>query len=325
MVMRAISLVSLASLVALGMGCSSKSSSGTTSVPADGIERLPDLKPVDPSANGFQLVMPIVRGIVPGASQEMCTWTDKVLDQDINVKSATGFQTKTGHHIVIYYTTKLQPVGLTRECKDEDMASFRIVIGTGGEGTAAALPADLATKIPAGAQIVVNHHYLNAGASALDAQSAVNIDMVPAGTKVTQSGNVAMLDTSLRIKPGPSGVDIHCKMQKDLRLWVMTPHMHAWGTHITVDHTKVADNSATRLVDVQWDPDFSFHPPQVQHDPAQPYILKAGDAMTVHCDYNNNTPTDLTFGTEMCVFFGQTVDLDGQGSIECDAGNWGGF
>jgi hypothetical protein len=322
MVMRTVALVSL---VAVGMACSSKSSTDGTPAPADGIERLPDMKPTAPSANGFQLVMPIVRGIVPGASQEMCSWTDKILDKDIEVKSATGFQTKTGHHIVIYYTMNQQPAGTTRECKDEDMATFRIVIGTGGEGTIAALPADLATKIPAGAQIVVNHHYLNAGASALDAQSAVNIEMVQPGTKITQSGNLAMLDTSLRVKPGPNGLDIHCKMQKDLRLWQLTPHMHAWGTRFTLDHTKVADNSASRLFDVQWDPDFTFHPPQVLHDPAQPYILKAGDTMLVHCDFNNTTSTDLTFGLEMCVFFAQTVDVDAQGSIECDAGQWGGF
>jgi hypothetical protein len=325
MVLRAVSLVSLASLLAVGMGCSSSKSSTSTPAPADGIERLPDLKPTEPTANGFQIVMPIVRGIVPGASQEMCTWTDKVLTEDINVKSATGYQTKTGHHIVVYYTTKQQPAGTTRECKDEDMASFRIVIGTGGEGIAAALPADLATKIPAGAQIVINHHYLNAGADSVDAQSAVNVEKVTPGTQVTQSGNVAMLDTSLRLKPGPSGLDIHCKIQKDLRFWMMTPHMHAWGTHFTVDHQKVADNSSSRLVDVQWDPDYAFHPPEMTHDPAQPYMMKAGDQMTVHCDFNNTTPTDLTFGTEMCVFFGQTVDIDGQGSIACDAGNWGDF
>ncbi len=321
MVMRNVAVVSL---LAIGLGCSSSKGVSPTS-PADGIERLADLKANAPTANGFQLVMPIVRGVAPGASTEVCTWTDKVLDHDINVKSATGFQTTTGHHIVIYYTTKHQPAGTQRECKDEDMASFRIVIGTGGEGTAASMPADLATKIPAGAQIVINHHYLNAGARALDAQSAVNVEMVPPGMPVTQSGNLAMLDTSMRVKPGTGAVDVRCTMQKDFRLWQLTPHMHAWGTHITIDHTKAADHSSSRLIDVQWDPDYSFHPPITLHDPAQPYILKAGDTMNVHCDFNNNTGSDLTFGSEMCVFFAQTVNVDGQGSIACDSGTWGDF
>ncbi len=314
--------VALVSLFAVAMSCSSKS---TAPAPSDGIERLPELKLPAPSANGFQVVMPIVRGIPASSSTEICTWSDKILDTPLDVKSATGFQTKTGHHIIVYYTTKVMPAGTTRACKDEDMASFRYVIGTGGEGAAALLPADLAAPIPAGAQIVLNHHYLNPGTTAVDAQSAVNVEMVTPGAKVTRSGNVAFLDTSLRAKPGASAMDIKCKMAKDLRLWVMRPHMHEWGTRITVDHAKASDSASTRLFDVQWDPDFTFHPPAVERDPNEPYLLKAGDTLSVHCDFNNTTSNDLTFGLEMCVLFGQTVDVDGQGNIDCDGGSWGAF
>lgn len=317
--------VALIAVVAIGMGCSSSKSSDPPPPASDGVERLPDMKPAAPSSNGFQIVLPIVRGVAASGSIEMCSWTDKILDKTIDVKSAAGFQTKTGHHIVVYYTTKQQPAGTTRECKDEDMATFRFAIGTGGEGEPALLPGDLVTSIPAGAQIVVNHHYLNPGLTAVDAQSAVNVELADPSAKYTESGNLAMLDTSLRLKPGPNSMDIHCKMQKDLKLWQLTPHMHAWGTHITIDHTKAADSSVARLIDVQWDPDFTFHPPLTTHDPAAPYVLHTGDSVAVHCDFNNTTGSDLTFGLEMCVFFGQTVDIDNQGSIACDGGQWGTF
>ena len=42
------------------MGCSSKSTASSDPPPADGIERLPDLKPAAPTANGFQVILPIV-------------------------------------------------------------------------------------------------------------------------------------------------------------------------------------------------------------------------------------------------------------------------
>ena len=43
------------------------------------------------------------------------------------------------------------------------------------------------------------------------------------------------------------------------------------------------------------------------------------------CDYDNTTKSNLTFGTEMCVFFAGTVDPTGMGNIMCDSGQWGAF
>ncbi len=327
MVKRSSSLVSLVSLLAACMGCSSSKSSSPPSAPADGIERLPELKPTAPSANGFQVVAPIYRGIAPGSSHEVCTWTDKVLTADIDVKSAEAFQTKTGHHVVVYYTTKLQEPGTTRDCTDDDMTSFRFVLGAGGEGQAAknVLPGDLAVHIPKGAQIVVNHHYLNAGAATVDAQSAINVDFADASHKMTRSSAVAFLDTSIRLPSGKSSVDVSCTMKDDLKLWYLIPHMHRWGQHIRVVHQPSGDAKPNGLFDVEWDPEFTFHPPEIKHDPTQAYAMKKGDKLTIHCDWANDTGHDLTFGLEMCVVFGQTVDLADIGNISCDKGEWGGF
>lgn len=314
-------------LVAFAVGCSSSSSPPASGDPATAspADRLPDLKLEAPSANGFQMVLPIVRGVAAGSTNEICTWTEKILDADLDVKAARGFQTKTGHHVIVYYTKIKQPAGTQRPCTDDDMASFRFVIGAGGEGTAQVnvLPGNLATHVPKGAQLVVNHHYLNAGAAAIDAQSAVNIDLADPKAQLTRSSALAFVDTSLRVPPGQYGMDVKCKLKADMSLWQMTPHMHRWGSHIRVDHTSGA--TSNRLFDLAWDPDYTFHPPQDMRDPAKPYELKTGDEIKVHCDFANDTGKDLTFGIEMCVLFAETVDTKSLGNLACDQGSWGDF
>src|SRR5436305_699444 len=83
-------------------------------------------------------------------------------------------------------------------------------------------------------------------ASSVDAQSAVNVVFADPNTPLTRSGNLAIVDTSLRVKPGNASMNIHCKMQNDMKLWVLTPHMHQWGQHITIEHVK-GDGPPNRL------------------------------------------------------------------------------
>jgi hypothetical protein len=282
----------------------------------------------DPApANGFRIVLPIVHDIKPGDSTEYCSWTDKILDQDLDLKAVKGQQTVTGHHVVIYYTTQQQPPGTQRICQDADMATFRFTVGAGGEGVnqTQVMPGDLVAHIPKGSQIVINHHYLNAGAKTLDAQSVVLATLNAPGAPAVRAGALAWVDTSLNVPPGNYGIDVKCTMTRDTQFFALLPHMHGYGTHITIDHTTVADGKTKRLFDVPWDPSYAFHPPTMTNDPSMPYVMKTGDTVDVHCDYVNNTSASLPFGVEMCVGFGQTIDAANLGNIACDAGNWGPF
>jgi hypothetical protein len=71
----------LAILMITGLlGCGSGSSENMLS----------GFEPEAADANGFQVLLPIVHGIEAGQSYEYCTWTDHILDQDIDIKAATG-------------------------------------------------------------------------------------------------------------------------------------------------------------------------------------------------------------------------------------------
>ncbi|HEY4239188.1 MAG TPA: hypothetical protein VGM88_05205 [Kofleriaceae bacterium] len=285
---------------------------------------LPNLTIPPVPANGIQIITPIVRGIAPGTDLEMCTWTDHVVTAQTDVRSTTAFQTSPGHHVIVYYTTVQQPPGTTRECTDGDMASFRFVAGSASEGQPSVAPGNLVFRIPQGAQIVINHHYLNATDETLDAQSGVNLDYADVGPTYVPDGSLAFLDTSMTIPPGDAqNIDVNCTVNHDYKVWYIAPHMHQWGKHIELDVT--SSGTKTTLVDVDWSSDFVFNPPTMQFDVTAPMMMHSGDALHLRCTYDNTTGGNLLFGREMCVTYAQFIDDAGLGGLDCDGGNWGPF
>ena len=198
-------LVLAVAAAACGSGSGGGGSSGPNTI--DGVTVMDGFSPGPAPApgTGFQIVLPIVHDIQVGGSYEYCSWSNVILKQDAWIKESEGWQTQSGHHVIVYYTMNPIAAGTNRLCTDSDMAGFRFAVGAAGEGIdqVQLLPGDLAVHIPAGAQIVINHHYLNAGTKDLpEAQSAVNIIFPPAGAKITQASSVALADSEMQILPG---------------------------------------------------------------------------------------------------------------------------
>jgi hypothetical protein len=322
--MTMISRLTISAFAAFALvACGTDTGGGGTDAPAIDPNILPNLHVPPPPANGIQVITPIVRGIAPGTDLEMCTWTDKVLEHQTDVRKTASVQTEPGHHVVVYYTTQKQPAGTSRPCTDTDMTTFRFLSGTGGDGISSEAPGDLVFRIPAGAQVVINHHYLNATDETLDAQSAINIDFADPGGTYRPSGSMAYIDTAMMIPTGQSAVEFTCTLTKAFKTWLLIPHMHQWGKHINVDITQ--SGATSRAFDTDWNPSFAFHPPQMQLPLEAPLSLAAGDQVKVHCDYDNDTGNPIYFGLEMCITFGQFIDDQGIGGFECDNGHWGPF
>lgn len=312
--------------LAVGVGCSSEmpgDDDGAMDSSEDGMmpgpEVLPNLTVPAKPEHGLQVITPIVEDIQPGTDLEICTWTDAFIDETVDVRSTLGYQTEPGHHTIVFYTLERQPAGQQRVCTDTDMASFRFLAGNAGNGIANEAPGDLVYRIPAGAQIVVNHHYLNASDEVMRGQSLVNITYAPPGNYIP-SGSTAFLNSGLNVAQGISSQSQHCEIDRDLKLWYFAPHMHRWGTNIKVDVT--TGGQTMRMFDTDWDDSFTFHPPEMRMEPADPMILHAGDKLDVTCTWNNDTGRDLGFGFEMCVAFGQFVDDSNMGNWACDNGHW---
>ena len=307
----------LAASIALLIGC------GTSDGPT-GPELVDGFEVPPPPENGLQVITPIVDGIEPGTDNEYCLWSDKFLTEETDIKSTSGYQTEPpGHHTVLYYTTLTQPPGTQRKCTDTDMASFRFLTGNGAEGELNSAPGDLVYRAPAGAQLVVNSHYLNTSDQVLQGQSAINVNFAEPGTTHIPSGSLAFLDTSIKVAEGVSTFETTCTVDRQYKLWFVIPHMHQWGTHITVD--LMQNGTQNRLFDTLWDESYAFHPPEMRLDPTAPLVIDQGDQIKVHCEWNNDTGRVLDFGFEMCVSYAQFIDESGVGSVACDAGNWTNF
>jgi hypothetical protein len=316
MILRALTIGSLCGFVTVVGGCSKGSTASSDLLPGF------DPQPLAANEKGLSVILPIVRGIESGSSHEICTWTDQILDSEVDVKSSQVFQSQTGHHVVLYYTTDYKPPGTQRECTDDDMSSFRFAVGA-GEGHDVTAPGNLVFRLPKGAQLVANHHYLNATPNTIDAQSAFNLIYATPSPSNVPSGALVMSDSGMKLPVGPSQLNIHCSLTHDMSLWQLLPHMHAWGTHIKIDLT--SGTTKQNLFDLDWDASYTFHPPLITKDPSAPFLLKTGDTVDVNCQWNNTTSGPMTFGMEMCVMFGQTVDTDQLGNLACDAGDWGTF
>src|ERR1700722_10604584 len=93
------------------------------------------------------------------------------------------------------------------------MAEFQFGMGAGGgaASTKFTLPGNLAVHMPAGAQVVVNHHYLNAGATAVaEAQSAINVYYADPTVAHTPSSMMVVVATALTVPVGASAFMEDC-------------------------------------------------------------------------------------------------------------------
>jgi hypothetical protein len=288
-----------------------------------GPEVLPDLEVPAAPKNGVQVLTPIFEDIQPGTDNEVCVWTDVIFDKETDVRSSISYQNEPpGHHAIMFYTLDKQPPGTQRICTDTDMASFRYLTGNAGNRVLNEAPGDLVFRIPAGAQLVVNAHYLNTSDEAVRGQSVVNVNFADPGT-YTQSSNTAIVNTGLEVQPGVTKQQMHCTFEKELKLWYFIPHMHRWGTHINVDVTR--NGTKERVFDLDWEEQYTFHPPEKRFDTTAPFVFKPGDSIDVECEWNNDEGRVLPFGFEMCVAFGQYIDDEAQGNWACDNGNWTDF
>ena len=287
-----------------------------------GPETLPNLEVPDVPENGIQVITPIFENIQPGTDNEVCAWTDKIFDKETDVKMTVGYQTEPpGHHALLFYTLDKQPAGTQRICTDTDMASFRYLTGNGSNGEPNTAPGDLVFRVPAGAQLVVNSHYLNTSDEVVKGQSLINVHFADPGKQYIASGATVFLDTTIDVPPGVSSFKTSCIVDRQQKFWYLIPHMHRWGTKITVDLTRTTGEKEN-LFNTDWHEQYTFHPPESRFDPNTPFMINVGDKVDVNCTWNNDEGRSLPFGFEMCVAFGQTVDTEARGSWACNGGNW---
>ncbi|HVU06083.1 MAG TPA: hypothetical protein VHE30_30240 [Polyangiaceae bacterium] len=319
-------LVALPALASVACGGSDHPSDGSTesaNVPANfPKDKLPkelvaDLPIVAPTSDTD---IPVFSGIVdvaPGDDVTFCTWTNVVLDHDTIFAESFGAESPEGHHAILQYTSQVQDPH-TGSCGAMD--GNMLLGGSGGKNVAdqATLPKNFGVKVPAGSQLVINHHWINTTDEAVKGQAMMLARPLPDGGDTVLAGNFPMLGLGWTIPAqGQLSYSTECTYAEDVSYVLALGHMHEYGQHVNIDVEHAAGGSES-LIDLAWSPDSGTTAGGRIFTLEDPYVIHKGDTVKLTCNWANNTAEDIGFPREMCIFFGYTVGTN----AFCANGAW---
>jgi hypothetical protein len=306
---------------ALATGCGSASPDATASdTQGAGPELLSTLPAIDTPAGGQKFVTPIIKAIPPGTDVTYCTFTDSITEAEALVHTTGGVQSPHGHHAILFYAP-VPEKPRTEECGSVAMERFRQLLGgTGGEGGLFwDPPANVATRVPKGAQYVIQTHWINTTSEPIDAQAAMVTYPGEKGPDTVTAGTLAVVATAFSI-PAHGKLDktTECTFDVDHDLLISLPHEHEWGTHVKADVLR-AGGKTDAIFDTPFDPSFVSHPPFQAYGTKDPFKIAKGDKVRLTCSWSNTSNEVLGFPREMCVMFGFAMEDD---DAVCTEGEW---
>jgi hypothetical protein len=277
-----------------------------------------DLPLVAPTSD---LDIPVFSGIVdvgPGGDSTFCTFTDVVLTEATIFGESYGAESPGGHHAILQYTTTPQAPH-TGDCGAMD--GQMLLGGSGGKTVAdkPTLPTNYGVEVPAGAQLVINHHWINSSEKAIKGQAMMLARRLPRGGDTILGGNLPMLGLGWEIPPqGELSYSTKCTYAEDVPYILALGHMHEFGQHVNIDVDRV-DGTSESLIDEVWTPDKGTTTSGAKiFSLDDPFVIKKGDTVTLKCDWSNSSANAISFPREMCIFFGYTVGA----SYVCANGSW---
>ncbi len=289
--------------------------------PAEMLDALKSHLLVPDLSNGGRAMFTDIVTIEAGEDVTFCTYLDYVTDEVIHLHDTLGSQTSHGHHAIMQYLTTPQEPG-TRECpadSDLDAQLGQILGGTGGEGNGAIqLPANVVSEIPAGAQLVINHHWINTSNEAIEAQAEMITIPPEPGQDLVIARSLAVVVTDFSIPAGERGeASGECTLQNDVQLLSMIGHQHQWGTHVRADRLGAAEEM---IFDHDYNPEMISQPITTDFPLDDPFRFAAGDKVRMSCQWENTSDQPLVFPREMCVLFGWQIGADKDAT--CYNGSW---
>lgn len=276
-----------------------------------------------PVQQGYtRFVTPVIHGIQPGDNKMWCQWIQAPLDHDVDVVSMTGEQSKYGHHVILYASTVTSPLGTTRECTSADMESVRYLGGFGGDGSTMQMPQGIVLRLPAGEALMINIHFIDASYSPIEGQAVVDVKFADPNPQDQVAGFFANMASEFDVPPHQAGTaDATCVVQRDMNFFAFGDHMHALGTSMYSEVLPQTGAKTTLASETIWQAEFEFNPKVSTWPTTSPTVVKTGDTIHSHCEWNNITDSPAAFPVEMCVGFGFYLPGGNPDEI-CTDGSW---
>lgn len=289
--------------------------------PAELLVELADQLLLPPASPGGLALFTGIVTVEPGDDVTYCTYLDYVTDEVLHVHDTLGVQSRYGHHAILQYLTTPQEPG-TRACPDESDLSAQpgqVLGGTGGEGNGAIeLPPNVVSEIPAGAQLVINHHWINYGQEPARVQAEMITVPPTSHDDLIVARAMAIVATDFEVPVGAAATaSVECMFPSEARLVSMIGHQHEWGTHVRAERM---GPSAEVIFDHDYTPEMVSQPLTTDFALEQPFTFAPGDVVRMTCEWQNTSNAPLIFPREMCVLFGWQIGVEKD--VQCVNGNW---
>jgi hypothetical protein len=273
--------------------------------------------PLAPPAPGQGLQYGMVSTIDAGQEIERCKLF-VAPPEGLNINRESVRYTAGSHHVLLYLTSYMSfpdtdkhgnPIMPEQvvDCPDGAPADFQITSVVAGAQSANApdivdLPSDTALKVPGGAVLVMNTHYLNATPNAETTDARINIYTIPTDQVKKEAGIIFFYDPIIRVPPlATAQARMACPVQREYTVYNLQTHMHKRGIGGLANLTDGAGNVIRSLYQSDsWE--------NVNVQKYDDLTIEAGQYLDYRCNYVNNEDRDvlqgLTTKDEMCMLVG---------------------
>jgi hypothetical protein len=270
---------------------------------ADGVTTLPD---------GVELRMTTT--IPPATEVEQCQFFR--LPEAINVNRDEVTFTSGSHHVLLYLTPyesipqqndageavdTSKPFDCSAGVRSGWTVSNLIAGSQNATGESiVSFPPDVGMKVPAGAVVMLNVHYINASAQPVNPEVKLTLHGIPDSALKHEGGLLFWYNPFIRIEPMASGyAQMSCPIAADITLGNAQSHMHARGVGYVAERV-AADGAREALYEnTEWE-----GVTVKAWEGGQP--IAGGSRIDFRCEYQNATSSTIWQGPrttdEMCMF-----------------------
>lgn len=246
--------------------------------------------------------------VMPGETLLKTDWVGLPFDHDVVITDVRGLQGPVGHHVFIYSTSELRPMGTRQDGFPTNITDLQLVGGIGGTGGGILkAPPGTGLHVPPHRALIMSAHWINATTQPVTTSAYIDLKVeAPApGIVIASSFGFPALD--LDIEPGyDTAVQLICPVDRDIPLILFSNHMHSHGIRA---RTELVHGGAVEVLkdDPVWNPEWTAAPNFERRPLSAPTALVAGDQVKVTCVWRNNGQTALHYPDEMCTFFGYYI------------------
>ncbi|HEX4338792.1 MAG TPA: hypothetical protein VH062_22960 [Polyangiaceae bacterium] len=355
--LKASALIAFTLLASTGCGASDHSTPSTPSkpstpsspsTPSTGDNTAPGAFNPPPVADGYQrLTATTIPTINPGDDVTYCQYVMAPVDSDMDVIDIGGFQSKFGHHAVAFSYTGdgTQELGKSTPCMGSEfssgagtsadsmmggadltsMGSFLGGVGGGSsDNNTGKLPDGVVFRLKKGDGIMLNAHYINTGTEVISGDAVIDVKLADADPTRLVASLFLNLNIGFNLPPQAStSSSSQCVAGDDVKILMMTNHMHEFGTSATTEVTRANGDNVMLHADPTWTYDMQFNPVYSRWTVAAPFVLNKGDTIKTTCTWDNTKPDSMVFPREMCIGVGFALTTGDSTHVPaCAAGTW---